>query len=94
MKRSHGPNSKRSRNLRSKGRVPITKQLQAFNVGDRVRLDANPAEQRGKPSTLRFNKRAGEIAGKQGDAYRVKFKDKDKTKYLVVSNKHLVKTVV
>jgi large subunit ribosomal protein L21e len=83
-----------SRNLRSKSRVPITKQLQAFRIGDNVRIDTDPSEHKGKPSTLKFNKRTGKITGKQGDAYKVTFKDRNKTKSLVISNRHLNKLLL
>ena len=44
MKRSHGPQSKHSRNLRSKGRVPITHLLRVFEPGQVIRIDVNPSE--------------------------------------------------
>ncbi len=91
MKRSHGSNSKRSRNFVSKGRLAITRQLVRFEVGDKVRFDANPAALKGKPNTLRFNNRLGIVDAIQGRAYKVKFMDGNKQKMLVVSNMHLVK---
>jgi len=91
MKRSHGAYSKHSRNFVSKGRLAITRQLVRFEVGDKVRFDANPSAQKGKLNTLRFNKRLGMVAATQGKAYKVRFMDGNKEKFLVVSNMHLVK---
>ena len=91
MKRSHGSNSKHSRDFKSKGRLSITRQLVRFDVGDRVRFDANPASLKGRLNTLRFNRRVGVVMAMQGKAYKVRFNDQNKEKILVVSNMHLVK---
>ncbi len=91
MKRSHGPQSKHSRNLRSKGRVPITHLLREFEAGQVVRIDVNPHFLRGRPSTLRFNHKHGVVIRKQGRGYEIKIKDGNKPKTLFVTNAHLVK---
>ncbi len=91
MKRSHGPNSKRSRNLRSKGRVAITKFLQEFEEGDKVRIDINTNVLRGRPTTLRFNRLNGVVIARRGKGYEIEIKDGDKKKRVVVINAHLVK---
>ncbi|MBI2446135.1 hypothetical protein HYV43_07140 [Candidatus Micrarchaeota archaeon] len=91
MKRSHGPQSKHSRNLRAKGRVAITHLLREFAPGDNVRIDVNPHFLRGRPSTLRFNHKHGIVLSKQGRGYEIKINDGDKTKVLFVTNAHLVK---
>lgn len=91
MKRSHGPQSKHSRNLRSQGRVAITRFLQTFKEGDRVRINVNPAIRKGRPTNLRFNYLNGVVASKRGNGYVVKIKDCGKGKEIVVTNAHLVK---
>ncbi len=91
MKRSKGAQSKRSRNLRSKGRVAITQFLQSFDDGQRVRIHIDTNDVRGRPTTLRFNRKIGVVQGKQGKAYRVQIKDGKKLKSIIVTNAHLVK---
>lgn len=91
MKRSHGPQSKHSRNLRAKGRVAITHLLREFEPGQQVRIDVNPHFLRGRPSTLRFNHKTGVVLRKQGRGYEVKVNDGNKPKILFVTNAHLVK---
>lgn len=91
MKRSHGAYSKHGRNFVSKGRLAITRQLATFNVGEKVRFDADPSQKKGRINTLRFNKRVGTVESQQGRAYVVKFLDGGKAKRLVVSKMHLVK---
>ncbi|MBI5225934.1 50S ribosomal protein L21e [Candidatus Micrarchaeota archaeon] len=91
MKRSHGPHSKHSRNLRSKGRVPITHLLRVFEPGQVIRIDVNPSELRGRPSTLRFNHKHGVVLRKQGKGYEVKINDGDKPKIVFITNAHMVK---
>ena len=91
MKRSHGSYSKHSRDFKSKGRLSITRQLVRFEVGDKVRFDADPASLKGRLNTLRFNHKLGIVAAKQGKAYKVSFMDGGKEKHLVVSNMQLVR---
>lgn len=91
MKRSHGPHSKHSRNLRAKGRVAITHLLREFAPGEHVRIDVNPHFLRGRPSTLRFNHKHGVVLSKQGRGYEVQIKDGKKAKIVFVTNAHLVK---
>ncbi|MFH1750227.1 MAG: 50S ribosomal protein L21e [Candidatus Micrarchaeota archaeon] len=91
MKRSHGKYSGRGRNLKSKGRVPITSQLRKFHVGEKVRIDVNPRFSEGMPH-LRFNKKSGEVKALQGKGIVISVRDINKPKTLVVSGAHLVKT--
>jgi ribosomal protein L21E len=91
MKRSHGKYAGKSRNLKSKGRVAITSQLRTFTPGEKVRIDINPRFASGLPH-LRFNKRAGQVIGMQGQGVVIKFNDINKEKILVISGAHLVKT--
>lgn len=90
LKRSHGKYVGKSRNLVSKGRISPAKRLAGFAVGERVRIDVNPAFREGMPH-LRFNSKAAEVVGAQGKAVVVKVRDIGKEKTLVVSNVHLAK---
>ena len=90
MKRSHSKYSKQGRNLKSKGRRPITHQLKTLEVGDLVRIDVDPRFAAGMPH-LRFNHRSGFIKAKRGKAYEVQFNDGNKVKILLMTNVHLKK---
>lgn len=90
MKRSHSKYSKQGRNLKSKGRRPITAQLVTFQEGDRVRIDVDPRFPAGMPH-LRFNHRTGFVIAKRGKAYEIGFKDGNKSKILLMTNVHLRK---
>ena len=88
MKRSHSKYSKRSRNLKSKGRRPITAQLVTFQDGDLVRIDVDPHFKAGMPH-LRFNHRQGIVKAKRGKAYEISINDGNKKKTLLITNVHL-----
>ncbi|MEW5954969.1 MAG: 50S ribosomal protein L21e [Candidatus Micrarchaeota archaeon] len=90
MKRSHGYYSGRSRALKLRGRVPITRQLAEFKEGDAVRIRIDSRVRGGKIS-LRYNGRVCKVIGRQGAAYRVSLTDVRKPKQFVVSALHLQK---
>jgi len=89
VKRSKGGIFKRSRNVRSHGRLSAAARLRSFPVGARVRISVNPSIGAGRPNTLRFNNRIGLIAAKRGSCFEVRFNDGGKQKMLVVGNAHL-----
>ena len=90
MKRSHGGNSKHSRNLVApKKKVTVSRKLALLPDGARVRIKVNPQYLAGRVATLRFNNKIGTVAGKQGNCYVVDFKDGNKPKQLVIANVHL-----
>jgi ribosomal protein L21E len=89
MKKSHGGIVKRSRSVRSLGRLSAAARLRSYAVGTRVRIRVNPSVRKGKPNTLRFNNRSGVIAAKRGSCFEVRFNDGRKAKMLVVGNAHL-----
>ena len=94
MKRSKGLRSKTRRKLKRKykerGKTPITKTLQSFDVGEKANIVIDPSVQRGQPHP-RFHGLTGDIAGMQGDAYLVDVECGNKMKRLVVSPEHLKK---
>jgi large subunit ribosomal protein L21e len=90
MRRSHGKYVGKGRNLKSKGRLPITNQLREFKVGDKVRIDIDPHFADGMPH-LHFNRKTGEVIGMQGTGVILDVKDINKHKQLVVTNVHLKK---
>jgi len=90
LKRSHGYYAGRSRGLKMRGRVPITRQLVDFKEGETVRIRLDSRVSGGKIS-LRYNGRVCKIVGQQGRAYEVVLKDINKPKHFVVSARHLQK---
>ena len=90
-----GGTRRKTRNLfkkkaREKGKVPIRNALQTFNKGDRVRLDAEPANQHGM-YFRRFHQKTGIVVGEQGNCYQVEIKDGKRTKELIINPVHLKK---
>lgn len=75
---------------RDRGKVTITRKLQEFKVGDRVRILQEPAMQKGMPSA-HFKNSVGEIVKKQGQAYVLELKDLGKVKRVISAGVHLSK---
>jgi large subunit ribosomal protein L21e len=75
---------------RKRGKVPVTKSLVTFKVGDRASIKIEPRIHRGQPHS-KFQGRTGEIVGIQGKAYLVKIRDGGKSKKLLVRPEHLKK---
>ncbi|VVB70818.1 50S ribosomal protein L21e [uncultured archaeon] len=90
MKRSHGSYNKQSRNFVSHGRLTTNQMLATYEEGDRVLINANPRYKRGQPH-LRFNHREGTVIGTQGNGLRVRIKDGDKFKELIVTTNHVTR---
>ncbi len=90
-----GRSKKRSRkkltkDLRSKGKISISKYFAQFSKGDAVVLKAEPAVQSGMYDMM-FHGRRAIVEGKQGACYKVVITDGSKKKMLVVHPIHLKK---
>jgi len=81
---------KMRKNVRAKGKISLKKYLQAFNVGDKVLLGAEPAYQKGMYFP-RFYGKVGVVSKKVGTCYEVKINDFTKAKTVVVHPVHLAK---
>jgi len=82
---------RRTRNLlriRVGERIPITKYLQEFKVGDKVMVKPDPSSHRGMPFK-RFFGRTGILIDKRGKSYIVKIKDGKKEKVIISRPEHL-----
>lgn len=92
MKRVGGFRRKTRYKLRqsisNKGKLPVTRFLQEFEMGEKVLLKAEPSYQGGM-FFLRFHGKIGEIVGKQGDCYLVAIKDGKKAKKCLSHPVHL-----
>ena len=87
-KRSRGFRSKTRKKLKKKKRIPITKFLQEFEVGQKVAIELEPSSQRGMPHP-RFHGRVGEVVGKRGKSYIIAIKDGKKLKHVISRPEHL-----
>lgn len=77
-------------NISSRGKLPITKILQEFQIGERVVLKLEPSHMGGM-FFPRFQGRVGEVVKKQGDCLLVKIKDGNKVKQCLTHPVHLQK---
>ncbi len=91
MRRSKGPRRDTRKLLQSYKRLKITEILKDFNIGDKVAIVINPSYHKGMPFR-RFHGKIGEVVGKRGRAYIVKFKDGNKEKIQIIMPPHLKKT--
>ena len=76
--------------IRSRGKISVTRYFQSFNIGDRVYLTLESAVQKGMYHP-RFMGRAGTIKGKRGKCYEISINDLGKEKTLIVHPVHLKK---
>ena len=80
--------SKLKKAPKKRGKVSLQRYFQIFQAGDRVRLQAEPAVQKGMYFP-RFHAKDGVIRGKQGRCYAVAIKDGQKKKVVLVHPVHL-----
>ncbi len=78
------------KDVRSKGKVSISRYFAKYNPGDRVLLMAEPAVQKGM-YFFRYYGKVGEVDSKRGECYVVKIKDRSVTKSLTIHPVHLRK---
>jgi len=82
--------SKLKKNVRTRGKISITKYFQIFKTNDKVQLIAEPAVQKGMYFP-RFHGKTGKVTGKKGLCYNIEIKDGKKLKTLIVHPIHLKK---
>ncbi len=73
---------------RERGKVNITRVLQEFNAGDRVRILQEPAVHKGMPHP-QFKNLVGKVIRKQGKSYVIEVKDSNKLKKIISAGVHL-----
>ena len=81
---------KMSKPLSEKGKLHIKRFMQSYEMGDKVLLKAYPSYHKGL-FCLRFHGKIGEVAGKQGECYKVNIKDGSKAKICLVHPVHLLR---
>jgi len=86
-----GTRHKLKKKAGTRGKVTITRLLQKFNVGDRVRILHEPAIQKGMPHP-RFKNLVGTVLSVEGkNAYNLQIKDGNKLKKVISRAVHLAK---
>ncbi|MBD3310638.1 50S ribosomal protein L21e [Candidatus Woesearchaeota archaeon] len=80
--------NKLKKSFRQKGKIGLSKYFQAFKPGEKVALVAEPGVQKGMYHP-RFRNRPGIVESKEGTCYKVKIKDRDKNKTVIVHPVHL-----
>ncbi len=79
-----------TKEVRERGRPPVTRYLQTFEVGDHVIVRLEPSEPRGMPHP-RYQGRVCVVLERVGRAYRVEFRDGQKRKELIANPVHLAR---
>ena len=74
--------------IRSRGKISMTRYFQSFNSGDKVHLTIESGVQKGMCHP-RFAGKTGVIKGRRGRCYEVQIKDFSKGKILIVHPVHL-----
>jgi len=81
---------KLKKNVADRGKISIRRFLHKFQENDRVIFVAEPAVQKGMHHP-RFQGKTGTVIGMQGKCYKIKIKDGNKAKELIVHSVHLKK---
>ncbi len=82
--------SKYRKNIREKGKTPISKIIQDFDIGTKAVIKVDPSVHDGQPHR-KFHGRTGTIVGKQGKAFMLKVKDGNDYKKVISRPEHLEK---
>jgi large subunit ribosomal protein L21e len=92
MPNSNGPKqgtrNKLRNNPRERGTSPPQRSVETYETGEKVHLKLDPSVPDGTFHP-RFNGRTGEVAGRQGDAFKVEITDGGKTKTIIAAAAHL-----
>lgn len=75
---------------RSRGKISTSRLFQEFKIGEKVRINHEPAIHKGMPHP-RYKNLVGTISEKRGDSFVLTIKDGTKTKYLISRPVHLVR---
>ena len=81
---------KLTKSVREKGKLSISKMMQEFEIGSRVKVKLNGAYQKTSVHT-RFHGKIGIVKARKGKIYEVNIKDGGKEKILLVHPIHLIK---
>ena len=88
VQKSKGPRKRTRYLLRTRGKTPITRYLQEFEIGSKVLIRPVPSSHKGMPFR-RFIGRVGVVVEKIGKSYIVRIKDGKKEKSVISRPEHL-----
>ncbi|MCW1296521.1 MAG: 50S ribosomal protein L21e [Candidatus Parvarchaeota archaeon] len=92
--KSKGPRSKTRQKFKKEklgaGKVPISRFLQSFNVGEKVIISPEVSFHKGMPNK-RFYGKIGKVIGRRGKAFLVEVEDGNKKKIVICPAVHLKK---
>jgi large subunit ribosomal protein L21e len=78
-----------SKRVREKGKIPLSRLLAKYDLGDKVVIDINPTVHNGMPHK-RFQGKVANIVEKRGKAYVLEIPQR-KTSKLVIAAPHHIK---
>jgi len=79
-----------TRRARERGRSPVTRALEQYEVGEKANIVIDSSFHKGQPH-VRFHGKTGEVIGRRGDAYLLSIREKGKEKTAIVRPEHLRK---
>lgn len=82
--------NKLRQHYKNKGKVPLSRYFQKFDIGDKVVLKANLAVFKGR-YLPRFHGKVGTVTGKKGRCFQIAVKNGGKQKIFNVHPIHLTK---
>ncbi|MBI5331936.1 MAG: 50S ribosomal protein L21e [Candidatus Aenigmarchaeota archaeon] len=91
VQKSSGPRKRSRSKMRTKRRATPSDFLKEFHIGDKVCIKLQPnLKNKGYPY-IKFHGASGEIVKRMGNAYVVKFLDKNAEKQAILNPVHLKK---
>jgi len=81
---------KLKKDIRSRGKISLSRYFQGYEIGEKVLLDAEPSYQKGMYMP-RFHSKIGILKSRRGKCYEVAIKDQGKEKLILVHPLHIRK---
>jgi large subunit ribosomal protein L21e len=97
MGRSKGPRRKSrsvlTKRVREKGRLPLSRLLTEYKIGEKVIINIDPAIHKGMPHK-RFQGKVANVIGRRGRAYIMEIPQRKTVKTIIATPEHLRKNAV
>ena len=94
MGKSKGPRRKSrsvlTKRVREKGKLGLSRLLVAYNIGDKVVINIDPAIHKGMPHK-RFQGKVATIVEKRGKAYVLEIPQRKTSKLVIAGPEHIMK---
>ena len=81
---------KLQKRARDRGKLPVTRIMQEFKIGDRVTIKQEPSVHKAMPHP-RYKNKMGKIIERRGESYVVEIMDSNKRKELISAPVHLAR---